>query len=241
MVVTEAFAKKYFPKGDAIGQQIRYGPPNPNQPWTTIVGIVGNIKNNPLALSPEPVMFFSQRQQPYGEFFAIRTTGDPLAITASVRATLKALDPGLPMHQLMTMEDVVAEGFAARKLPVMLMSAFGVLALLLASVGVYAMFTSMAAAREREFGVRMALGGSRGSVAALVLKQGGAWMVVGLTAGAIGIVVAAKLISSQLAGVEAFDPMTIGAAVLVLLLCAGVALLVPVRRATRVDPITVLR
>ena len=139
------------------------------------------------------------------------------------------------------MDEVVGEGFAARRLPVMLMSAFGVLALLLASVGVYAMFTSMAAAREREFGVRIALGGSRSSVAALVLRQGGRWMLIGLAVGAVGIFVAARLVSSQLAGVPAFDPLTIGGAVLVLLVCAGVALLVPVRRATRVDPISVLR
>jgi ABC-type antimicrobial peptide transport system permease subunit len=103
------------------------------------------------------------------------------------------------------------------------------------------MFTSMAEAREREFGVRIALGGSRGSVAGLVLRQGGAWMAVGLVIGAVGIYVAATLVRSQLAGVPAFDPMTISAAVLVLLLCAGIALLVPVRRATRVDPISVLR
>jgi putative ABC transport system permease protein len=241
MVVTEAFAKKYFPKGDAVGQQVRYGPPNPNQPWTTIIGVVGNVRNKPLMLSPEPIMFFSQRQEPFGETFGIRTTGDPTAITPSVRAALKAVDPGLPMNQVKTMEQLVAEGFAARKLPVMLLSAFGVLALLLASVGVYAMFASMAAAREREFGVRIALGASRASVAGLVLKQGGRWMLTGLVVGAAGVFVTARLVSSQLTGVPPFDPLTIGSAVLVLLMCAGVALMMPVRRATRVDPISVLR
>lgn len=241
MVIDEAFAKRYFSNGNAVGQQIQYGPPNPNQPWTTIIGVVGDVRNKPLALSAEPLMFFSLRQQPFGQTFAVRTTGDPKAITNTVRATLKSIDPALPMYLVKTMDEVVAEGFAARRLPVMLMSVFGVLALLLASVGVYAMFTSMAAAREREFGVRIALGGSRSSVAALVLRQGGQWMLIGLAVGAAGIFVAAKLVSSQLAGVPAFDPLTIGGAVLVLLACAGVALLVPVRRATRVDPISVLR
>ena len=241
MVITEAFAKKYFPNADPLGQQVRYGPPDPNQPWTTVIGVVGNVRNNPLALSPEPLMFFSQRQQPFGEAFAIRTSAQPKALIATVRATLRAIDPGLPMYQVKTMEELVAEGFAARKLPVMLMGAFGALALLLASVGVYAMFTSMAAAREREFSVRIALGASRRSVAALVLRQGGLWMLIGLVAGAGGIFVAARLVSSQLNGVPAFDPLTIGGAVLVLLTCAGLALMVPVRRATRADPITVLR
>jgi ABC-type antimicrobial peptide transport system permease subunit len=124
---------------------------------------------------------------------------------------------------------------------VLLMGGFGVLALLLASVGVYAMFTSMATAREREFGVRIALGGSRGSVASLVLRQGGVWMAIGLAIGAVGIVIAARLVKSQLYGVPEFDPVTIIGAIVVLLVCAGAALLVPVRRATRVDPISVLR
>jgi putative ABC transport system permease protein len=241
MVISDAFAKKYFPAGNAVGQQVRWGPPNPNQPWVTIVGVVGNVRNNPIALTPEPMMYFSQRQQPFGEWLAIRTTGDPKALTATVRATLKSVDAGLPMHQVKTLDEVVAEGFAARKLPVMLMSGFGVLALLLASVGVYAMFTSMASAREREFGVRIALGGSRRSVAGLVLRQGGVWMGVGLLIGAIGVFAAARLVQSQLHGVGAFDPLTIGSALLVLLVCAGIALMAPVRRATRVDPISVLR
>ena len=241
MVITDAFAKKYFPSGDAVGQQVRWGPPDPDQPWTTVIGVVGNVRNDPLALAMEPMMFFSQRQVPFGEAFGVRTSGDPNALIASIRATFKSIDPGLPMHQVKTMEDLVAEGFAAQKLPVMLMGAFGLLALLLASVGVYAMFTSMAAAREREFSVRIALGASRSSVAGLVLRQGGLWMVIGLAIGAGGIYAAARLVSTQLHGVPAFDPMTVGAAVLVLLACAGVALMVPVRRATQADPITVLR
>ncbi|HJQ19504.1 MAG TPA: ABC transporter permease [Gemmatimonadaceae bacterium] len=241
MVINDAFAKKYFPNVDPIGQQVRYGPPDPNQPWTTVIGVVGNVRNNPIALAPEPMMFFSQRQQPFGESFAVRTSGDPIALAGTIRAQLKEIDPGLPMYQVKTMQELVAEGFTARKLPVLLMSAFGLLALLLASVGVYAMFMSMAAAREREFGVRIALGASRGSVASLVLRQGGRWMLIGLAVGAGGIALAARLVSSQLFGVPAFDPLTIGGAVLVLLACAGVALLVPVRRATQVDPITVMR
>jgi putative ABC transport system permease protein len=131
--------------------------------------------------------------------------------------------------------------FAMRRLPVVLMMSFGALALLLASVGIYAMFASMAAAREREFGVRVALGSSRGAIAGLVLRQGGIWMTVGLAAGAIGVVTASRLLRTQLFGVPQFDPLAIGLALVVLLVCATVALLVPVRRATRVDPITVLR
>ena len=99
----------------------------------------------------------------------------------------------------------------------------------------------MASAREREFGVRIALGSSRGAVARLVLRQGGVWMALGLVLGAAGVGAAARLVRAQLYRVPEFDPIAIGAALLVLLVCASVALLMPVRRATRVDPITILR
>jgi ABC-type antimicrobial peptide transport system permease subunit len=130
---------------------------------------------------------------------------------------------------------------AGRRLPVLLMTAFGALALLLASVGVYAMFASMVAAREREFGLRVALGSTRQAIAGLVLRGGAAWMLAGLAGGALGVVAVARLLHSLLFGVPPFDPIALGTAVMMLLACATAALLVPIRRATRVDPITVIR
>ena len=240
-VINEEMARRYWPEGNAVGSRFRWGPPNPDQPWTTIIGVVGNIRNSPTALRPDPMMFFSIRQVPFGENFAVRTSGDPSGVTNAVRNVLRSIDPGLPMYQVSTMQDVIDRGYAARRLPVLLMMGFGVVALLVASVGIYAMFATMASAREREFGVRIALGSSRGAVAGLVIRQGSVWMATGLLLGAGGVFATTRLVRSQLFGVPAFDPLTIGAAVSVLLLCAGLALLVPVRRATRVDPITVLR
>jgi predicted permease len=241
MVINEAMAKRYWPNGHAVGAQVHIGPPNPKAPWITVVGVVGSMRNDPTALRPEPMMFLSTRQEVYGSNFMVRTSGDPLALAASVRRVVGAIDPTLPMFNVSALQSVIDQRFATRRLPVVLMTAFGALALVLASVGVYAMFANMAAAREREFGVRVALGGTRASIAALVLRQGGVWMVVGLALGAVGVAAAARLLRTQLYGVPPFDPLAIGAAVLVLLVCAGVALLVPVRRASRVDPITVLR
>jgi hypothetical protein len=234
-------ARRYWPDGNAVGSRFRWGPPDPDQPWTTVIGVVGNVRNSPTALRPETMMFFPLHQAPFGETFAIRTSGDPSLMTGVVRAALRAHDPGLPMYQVATMQKVIDKGYAARRLPVLLMMGFGVLALLVASVGVYAMFATMATAREREFSVRMALGASRGAVAGLVVRQGGVWMALGLVLGAGGVFATTRLIRTQLYGVGEFDPLTIGAAVAVLLLCAGVALLAPVRKATRADPISVLR
>lgn len=123
----------------------------------------------------------------------------------------------------------------------MLMTAFGALALLLASVGVYAMFASIAAAREREFRVRMALGSRPSAIAGLMLRQGSTWMAAGLSAGAIGVLVVVRLLRGWLYGVTPFDPLALGGAVAILMGCATVALLIPVRRAARVDPVVVLR
>jgi predicted permease len=243
IIINEAMARRYWPKGNAVGARIHIGPPNPTAPWLTIVGVVGTMRNDMTRLTPEPMMFLPQRQEPYGDTFIIRTSSDveALALTNSVRRAVRELDPTLPINRLSTMRSVVDEALASRRLPVVLMTAFGGLALLLASVGVYAMFANMAAAREREFGVRVALGSSRAAIAGLVIRQGVTWMALGLAIGTVGIIVAARFLRTQLYGVGQFDPVAIGAAVLALLLCATLALQVPVRRASCVDPSSVRR
>ncbi len=241
IVINQAMAHKYWPKGNAVGAHIHIGPPNPSAPWITVIGVVGNVRNDPTHLVPEPTMYLPFHQESYGNTVLIRTAGDPVALTNSARGVIAAIDPMIPMYKVATMRSVLGDSFAMRRVPVVLMTAFGALALLLASVGVYAMFANMAAAREREFGVRVALGSTPGAIARLVVRQGGAWMLLGLAVGAIGVAVAARFVRSQLFGVAEFDPVAIGAAVLVLLVCAGAALLRPVRRAAHVDPISVLR
>ncbi len=241
IVINEAMAQRYWPKGNAVGARIHIGPPDPTAPWITVIGVVGNVRNDPTQLQPEPMMFPTIRQQPAGDAFIVRTSGDPIALTNTVRKTLASVDPTIPMYKVSTLRDVIGDTFAPRRLPVILMGAFGALALLLASVGVYAMFANMAVSREREFGVRVALGATRGAIVRLVLGQGVVWMGVGLAVGTIGVVMAARLVRTQLFGVPQFDPIAIGLAVVTLLVCAGVALLVPVRRASRADPINVLR
>jgi ABC-type antimicrobial peptide transport system permease subunit len=121
------------------------------------------------------------------------------------------------------------------------MTGFGVLALLLASVGVYSLFANMTAAREREFGVRLALGSRPSGIAALVLRQGAIWIAAGLAIGAFGIVLVVRLVRDLLFSVSPFDPLTVGASVAILVACATIALLIPVRRATRVDAAVALR
>jgi len=241
LIINEAMARKFWPKGDAIGARVHVGPPDPKAPWITIVGIVQNTRNDPTRLSPEPMMFFPQRQAPFGDNVIIRTASDPVGLTATVRQAIAAIDPTLPMYNVATLDDVVATTFAPRRLPVVLMTAFGALALLLSSVGIYALFATMAASREREIGVRIALGATRRGIASLILREGGVWMIAGLAVGSVGVLFVGRFLRTQLFGVPELDPIAIGAAMSVLVACAALALLAPIRRATSVDPITVLR
>lgn len=242
VIINESMARQYFPRGDALGARLHLGPPAPNAPVFTIVGIVGDVRNDPARVDAEQVLYLSNKQFPWnGPMFLIRTSVTPSSLVAPIRQTLSALDPTLPLHNAVTMEDVVSDGFAPRRLPVVLMTAFGVLALLLASVGVYAMFAAMATAREREFAVRMALGSSRGAIAQLVLRQGALWMGIGLVAGFAGVIAISRAVRSLLYGVQPYDPLTFIASTLLLLVCGAIALMVPVRRATSVYPNSILR
>lgn len=241
VIVSESMARDYWPRGQAVGSRIRIGP-NPNAPLMQVVGIAGDVRNDRSKSDAEPVLYRPARQEPWPfPSFLLRTSGDPLALLRPVERELAAIDRGLAVQRPTTLDALLGEGLATRRVPVMLMIVFGVLALLVASVGIYAMFASMTSAREREFGVRMALGSRPRAIAGLVLRQGSGWMAAGLAGGAGGTLVVVRLVRDLLYQVQPFDPVTLALSAGVLAVCATVALLVPVRRATRVDPTVALR
>jgi putative ABC transport system permease protein len=241
VVISESMARRYWPGGDAVGARIRIGP-NSNSPLIEVIGIVGDVRNDRARPDTEPMAYRSSRQSAGPRaIFLLRTRTDPLALVRPVERELTELDAGLALQRPTTLRALAGEGLAGRRLPVLLLAAFGALALLVASVGVYAMFSSMTATREREFGVRMALGSRPHAIAALVLRQGAKWIVVGLAGGAVGIVLVVRFVRDLLFEVSPFDPTVLGAAVVILVGCAAIALVVPVRRATRVDPMAALR
>lgn len=241
VVVSESMARRFWPNGNAIGSRLRLGPDR-NSPLIEVIGIVGDVRNDRARPDAEPMAYGTMRQIPAPFItFLVRTQGDPLTLVKPIERELAALDRGLPLQQVMTLPARLGEGLTSRRLPVLLMTAFGMLALLLATVGVYSLFASMTAAREREFGVRMALGSRPRAIAALVLRQGIGWIAAGLAMGAFGIVIVGRLVRDLLYQVEPFDPATVGVSVAVLVVCATIALLIPVRRATRVDAAVALR
>lgn len=241
VVISESMARRYWAEGTAVGSRIRMGP-DPESPSIEVIGIVGDVRNDLSHAEAEPTAYRSNRQSTAARpSFVVRTERDPLALVPQVERELAAVDPGLPVSRITPLRALLADALAGRRLPVVLMAAFGVLALLLASVGVYAMFAHMAAARKREFGIRMALGSRPREIATLVLRQGAVWMIAGLISGGLGILLVVRILSGLLYGISRFDPIALGAAVLALLACATIALLTPIRRATRVDPLMALR
>lgn len=241
LVISESMARHFWPNGDAIGKRVRLGP-DPKSPLIEVIGIVGDVRNDLARPDAEPMAYGSTRRVPAPIVtFLVRAKGDPLGLVTPIERELAALDRGLPLQQVMTLPAVLGAGLASRRLPVLLMTAFGALALLLASVGVYSLFANMTTARVREFGVRMALGSRPGAIAALVLRQGAGWIAAGLAIGALGVGLIARLVRDLLYEVSPFDPLTIGTAVAILVACATLALLIPVRRATRVDAAIALR
>jgi predicted permease len=238
VVISESAARRYWPSGGALGARIRLG----DMGVVEVIGIAGDVRNDPARPDAEPMGYASMRQaaQPITSFL-VRTQGDPLALVPSVERELASIDRGLPLERATTLRDVVGDQLAGRRLPLFLIGAFGAFALLLASVGVYAMFANLIAAREREFGVRLALGSTPGAIARLVFRQGARWLAVGLTGGVAGVVLVVRVLRDLLYGVPAFDPIALSVAVSVLIACAALAMLVPMRRAVRLDPAATLR
>jgi putative ABC transport system permease protein len=241
IVISDAMAQRYWPGGDAIGARIRIGPDFDSPRWE-VIGVVGDVRNDPAQLGAQPMTYMSHRQEASAAlYFAARTRGEPGAALKMIERELAAMDPALPFHEAAPLATTLAANLASRRLPVILMMGFGGLALLLAAVGVYAMFATMAAARERELGIRVALGATRAAIAQLVIGQGARWLGIGVLLGAVATVGAGYALRDLLFGVSPFDPVTLAAAAAVLGGAAVIALFAPVRKATSVDPMNVLR
>jgi predicted permease len=242
VVINETAARRFFPKGDAIGRRIRIGP-DPHGTPMTIVGIVGDVRSEGLEIPAEPTMFANHRQETWerSQSIVIRMAGDPLAAIPILRRVAKSADPSLALRDIATMNDVLGTSLAPRRFAVGLATSFSAVALLLALVGIYGVLGYIVTTRTREFGVRLALGATRRSILMLVVRQGLAWSCVGLVAGAGGAMLSGRLLARMLYGVSQVDPSTYVTVVLGLLIVSGIACLIPASRATRVDPLASMR
>ena len=247
VIINEALAKRFYQDKDPIGRRLNpfFGP---NTPMFTIVGVARDVKQGGLEAPAGTELYFNFEQAPRIVGFAPRQmnivleVSRPLSsLTPAIRAAVTAIDPGLPIVRLRTMEDVVGASLTRQRFLSLLLGIFAGVALLLAAIGTYGVLSYMVSERHREIGIRMALGAGNSQVVGLVLKQGITIAGIGIAVGVAGALALSRITQSLLYGVDPADPATFGTVVGVIAVVATAACLIPMRRATRVDPLTAIR
>ena len=240
-VINESMARKVFPSQDPIGQHVRMGP-NPSGPWTTIVGVIGDVKHGGLEEEMRPELYITYLQgPPVAPFIVLRTTGDPAALSETVRAEVRNIDKTMPIYDMRTMSTLRSEAVSTRRFILLIVAAFGALALGLAAIGVYGVMSLIVSERTREVGVRLALGAEPSQLLTMIVGQAAKLALIGVVIGVAAALPLAPFLDSQLYGVESFDPATFVSVPVALIVIAALAALVPARKAMRVDPVTALR
>jgi len=238
VVVNQAFADRFWPGGNAIGKRFNFCSLAPEPCWTTVVGVVGNVHQYGLEAAPTFDSYGAVGWEPYT---VIRTTSDPLSITQAVIGEVHKFDSSLPVTQVMTLDRLLSESVASRRLSTFLLGLFAGLALLLATIGVYAVMSFAVRLRTNEIGVRVALGAQPWNIWWLVIDSGARIVLTGIGIGMVGAFVMTKLLSALLYGVTATDPITFGGVALLLACVALLACYVPARQAMHIDPVAALR
>jgi len=240
-VINGTMARKLFPNQDPIGQHVRMGP-NPTGAWTTIVGVIGDIKHGGLEEVMQPEMYISYLQgAPVAPFIVMRTAGDPALLAETVRAEVRAIDKVIPIYDMRTMSTLRSEAVSMRRFILLIVGAFGALALGLAAIGVYGVMSLVVSERTREVGVRLALGAEPTQLLTMIVGQAAKLAGIGIVVGVAAAALIMPLLDSQLYGVRASDPATFVAVPVALLAIAALAALVPARKVMSVDPVTALR
>jgi predicted permease len=246
LVISRRLAETYFAGRDPLGGRIKVG--SPDSPWTTVVGVVDDVEHNALTGERKPTFYAPHAQfhlstgfTPRTMSLAIAATGDATALVRAVRDQVRELDPQVPMDNVRTMDEIVRGSVAPQRFGMMLLTAFGGLALLLAMVGIYGVVAQVVSARTQEFGVRAALGATPASLVRLSLATGARQVAAGLALGVVAALALARLLPGILYGVAPNDPATYLAASLATGIAALAACWIPARRSGRVDPAAALQ
>ncbi len=237
-VINEAMARYFWPNQSPLGQMFSSG--SPNGPWNQVIGVVSDVRQRGLTRAPEPEAY-DALQSPQRIFLVLRTTMRLSGMTEAARRLLAKIDPALPLYDVRTMEDVVADNSVDQRFLSVLVGAFAGLAALLAAIGIYGVLSYAVTQRTREIGIRMSLGASRGRILAEVLRQAMALALVGFAAGIAGAIAAGRIFAGLLHEVKPGDPWTIAATACLLAAVALAACYIPARRAARLDPMNALR
>jgi putative ABC transport system permease protein len=238
-IVNEAFAGRFWPNESALGKRIFLG--TMKQP-TIVVGVVGNVKNIRLAVESVPELYYPLPQRPSNVMnLVVRGQGDPRALAAPLRTEILAIDKEQPATGVRTMEQHLAESITPNRLTTLLLVIFSVMALVVATVGLYGLVSYSVAQRTQELGIRLALGAMPGDIRRLVMRQGFVLAILGIVLGLAGAYFLTALMKSLLYEVSAADVWTYSACGALFVIVALVASYVPARRAARCDPSEALR
>jgi len=240
-IIDESTAHKYWPIRDPLGRRVRFGR-DPSKPWTTVVGIVKDIKSDGLDINGVPHIYVSTYQDSSKELSVVLRTSLPATLLEpEIRHEIQSIDPGLPVFNVSSMNDILDRSLASRRFSADLVGGFAGLAVLLASIGIYGLLAYMVSQRSREIGIRMALGARQGDILRMFLRKGVALAGLGIVAGLVVSASTASMMASLLYGVRPHDPAVFLIVPLLLLAVAALASYLPARRATKVNPIVALR
>jgi putative ABC transport system permease protein len=246
VIVDEEMVKRYWPNADPIGKRVTFNNPQRDSVvrWMTVVGVVGHTKHAGLDDKTRVQMYHPSHRYGFTSnsmSFAIRTDVDPTRVLPVARAALHAIDPDVPIFDISTMDANIANSMGQRRFAMLLLGLFAVMAVVLASIGIYGVMSYSVTQRAHEIGIRMALGAARRNVLRMVMGQGLVLVGAGVMIGVLGAFGLTRLIASQLFGVRPTDPTTFVLVAFTLVGVAALATFVPAMRATRVDPVVALR
>ena len=239
IVINQTMARQLFGKDDPVGRRLRMGA---GSPWSTIVGVIGDVRHSGLEAAPAPEMYVPGHvTPPTNPFIVIRTSGDPAVLAATVRSEVQAVDKTIAAYDIKTMTQIRSESVSQRRFVLMLVAAFGVLALVMAGVGVYGVMALIVSERTAEIGIRLALGAQPGAVLRLMVTHGVVLASAGVAIGLATATAMVPLLRTQLFGVGALDPPTLIGIPVLLIAIAAAACYLPARRAMKIDPVNALR
>ena len=244
VVINDAAVARFFPGEDPIGRRLghfTYDPIEEAAEAFTVVGVVADVRSRGLAQAPQPEAYFAHAQVPLtGMAIVVRTAGDPLAQMGTIRSELAAVDPGVPLQDPRTLDQVVANSVDRPRFVTTLVSLLAVVALILAAVGIFGLLSFAVARRTREMGIRIALGASPGGLVFMIVRDASLLVAIGIAIGLSGALALTRMIESELFGVRPTDPVTLAAVIVILISTALVASLIPAWRAAAVDPLVAL-
>jgi len=242
VIVDETFAERLWPGEDPLGKRVKLGFPEWETPWRTVVGVVGHVTLRSVARESWNELYLPYQQEPQFEInLVVRTRGDPLDLAAVVREQVSAMDTGQPVYNVYSMEELMQASVGSQRISMILLTAFALVALCLALVGIYSVISYWVGQRTHEIGVRLALGAQPAGICMMVVSQGMVLTTIGVGIGLAAAFALTGLLSSMLFGVTARDPAIFTGVSLLLVAVALLACYIPARRATRVDPLVALR